>query len=140
MLTNTSRVPAFPIDLVAVLLIGGALLVASSVMDRFVARANIDHYLGLLNDADLAPEKRATVTKLLIQEEDRLSHDLEQLEFAETRAADGRDRLHHLQSMLDSIPERLRSEAKRLIVNVEDIQILLEGFCHQLRNRVNNRC
>ena len=91
-------------------------------MDRFVARANIDHYLGLLNDPDLASEKRATVTKLLIREEDSLSHDLEQLEFAETRAADGRDRLHHLQSKLDSTPEGLRSEAKRLIVNFLDLR------------------
>ena len=107
-------------------------------MERFLARANIDHYLGLLNDADLAPEKRTTVTKLLIQEEDNLAHDLEQLEFAEIRAANGRDRLNSLQSRIDSAPEELRAEAKRLIANVEDIQILLEGFCHQLRNRVNN--
>jgi len=56
-------------------------------MDRFVARENIDHYLRLLNSTGLGPEKRATVTKLLIEEFDNLGHDLEQLEFAETRAA-----------------------------------------------------
>jgi hypothetical protein len=36
-------------------------------------------------------------------------------------------------------PERLRVEALRVIANVEGIQHLLEGFCHQLRDRVSNR-
>jgi hypothetical protein len=45
-------------------------------MDRFIARANIDHSLGLLSDGGCAREKRAMVTKLLIQEEDKLGHDL----------------------------------------------------------------
>ncbi len=49
-------------------------------MDRFIARANIDHYFGLLNGTGLVADKRAAVTKMLI-EEDKLSHDLEQLEF-----------------------------------------------------------
>ena len=38
-------------------------------MERFIARANIDHYLGLLSDGGCAREKRAMVTKLLVQEE-----------------------------------------------------------------------
>jgi hypothetical protein len=75
-------------------------------MDRFIARANIDHYLGLLSDGDCAREKRAMVTKLLIQEEDKLGHDLEQVEFAEKKVADGRDRLNHLRSRLDLVPEQ----------------------------------
>jgi len=45
----------------------------------------IDHYLGLLYDVDLAPEKRAMITKKLMQEEDNLAHDFEQLEFAEKK-------------------------------------------------------
>ena len=77
-------------------------------MDSFVARANIDHYIALLNDPDVAVEKRATVTTLLMQEVDKLRGDLEQLEFAERRAADGRDRLHHLRSRLDLTPEPSR--------------------------------
>jgi hypothetical protein len=107
--------------------------------DPFVARANINHYLSVLYDTDLAPEKRATVTKLLIQEEDNFGRDAQQLRFAEKRAAEGRDRLNHLRSRLDLTPERLRVEALRVIANVEAIQHLLEGFCHQLRDRVSNR-
>ena len=108
-------------------------------MDKFISRANIDHYLSLLNDAGLAPKIRATVTKLLVEEMDKLHGDLEQLEFAEQRAAHGRDRLNHLRSRLDLAPEQHRAEAERLVANAEAIQHLLEGFCHQLRNRVNNR-
>jgi len=35
-------------------------------MHRYIARTNINRYFGLLNAAELAPERRATVTKLLI--------------------------------------------------------------------------
>ena len=107
-------------------------------MHRFVTRENIDHYLRLLNSTGLGPEKRATVTKLLIEELGKLSHDLEQLGFAEQRAASGRDRLNHLRSRLDLSPEHLRAEAERIVANVEATQHLLEDFCHQLRNRVSN--
>jgi len=46
-------------------------------MDRYIGRANIDHYLSLLNGSDLMPQSRSTITKLLIAEEDKLSHDLD---------------------------------------------------------------
>ena len=55
-------------------------------MHRYIARANIDHYLSVLSSSDLTPQNRDTVTKLLIGEEDRLGHDLEHLQFAEDRA------------------------------------------------------
>ena len=118
---------------------GAASSVASSVMHRFVARENIDHYLRLLNSTGLGPEKRATVTKLLIEEFDNLGHDLEQLEFAETRAASGRDRLNQVRRKLRdlSAPEH-RAQAERLVANFEATQKLLDGFCHHLRNKVSN--
>ena len=108
-------------------------------MDRFVARANIDHYLGLLDDSGLALEKRATVTKLLIQEEDSLAHDIEQLEFAETRAASGRGRLNDMRCKLDLSEPEHRAQAERLVAIFEATQNLLDGFCHRLRNKANNR-
>jgi hypothetical protein len=107
-------------------------------MRRFIARENIDHYLHLLNSTGLGLEKRATVTKLSIEELDKLSHDLGQLGFAEQRTANGRDRLNHLRGRLDLTPEHLRAEAERVVANVEAVQHLLEDFCHQLRNRVSN--
>jgi hypothetical protein len=107
-------------------------------VDKFIARANIDHYLSLLSDDGLAPKIRATIIRLLIEEMDKLRGDPEQLEFAEQRAADGRVRLHNLRSRLDLAPERHRAEAERVVANVEAIQHLLEDFCHQLRNKVKN--
>jgi hypothetical protein len=107
-------------------------------MEKFIARENIDHYLHLLNGTGLGPEKRTTVTKLLIEGEDKIGQDLEQLEFAEKRAADGRDRLNHLRSKCELAHPEHRAQAERLVANVEAIQKLLEGFCHHLR-RVSSR-
>ena len=45
-----------------------------NVMRDFIHRANIDHYLELLNDPGLTAEKGATIVKLLVAEEDKLSH------------------------------------------------------------------
>ena len=107
-------------------------------MYRYIARANIDHYLGLL-DADLPLERRDVIVKLLIEEEDKLSHDLEPLEFAESRAANGRARLSKLKRNLDGVTEPERAAAERLIANCELRQQLLDSFCHHLREKVNSR-
>jgi hypothetical protein len=76
------------------------------------------------------------VTKLLIEEEDKLGHDLEQLEFAENRAADGRDRLNRLRSRLGSVGAEHREQAERMVANFAAVQKLLDGFCHHLRVKV----
>jgi hypothetical protein len=58
-------------------------------MQWFIARENIDHYLGILNsDVLLAPEKRVVIIKLLTAELDKLSRDPEQLEFARAAGSD----------------------------------------------------
>ena len=110
-------------------------------MHRYVVRTNIDHYIGLLNGNDLASQNRSTITKLLIAEEDKLSHDLEHLEFAESRAANGRDRVIRLKTLRESFAfgSREREQADRLLVNVENLQTMLEDFCHLLREKVTSR-
>ena len=109
-------------------------------MQRYVARANVDHYLSILNGSDLASQNRVTVTKLLIEEEDKLGRDLEHLEFAESRSANGRERLNHLRKVREAFAfgTREREHADRLLVNVENLQTLLEDFCHRLRAKVNS--
>ncbi len=108
-------------------------------MYRFIARENIDHYLSILHaDVVLSPEKRDSVVKLLIAEEDKLSRDLEQLEFAETRAANGRQRLQQVRRLRDKLDPAMRDNADRLVANIEATQQLLEDFCHQLRTRVKS--
>ena len=109
-------------------------------MHRYIARENVDHYLSILNaDVVLTCERRETIVKLLIAEEDKLSHDLEQLEFAETRAANGRERLRRVRQLRNRTDPAHRANADRLVANIEATQQLLEGFCHHLRERVNSR-
>jgi hypothetical protein len=107
------------------------------VMHNFVARANIDHYLGLLDEPDLPRQNRATITKLLIEEEDKLGRDLEQLRFAEDRTAMGRVRVSHFRALIAGSTDRVRAE--KVLADFETIQRLLEHFCHQMRERVNSQ-
>lgn len=47
-------------------------------MERFVARANVDHYLHLLKVPDISSHSRATITKLLIEQENKLGRETAQ--------------------------------------------------------------
>ncbi len=107
-------------------------------MDNYIARANIDHYLELLGEDDIPPGKRSTITKLLIEEENKLSHDLEQLEFAEGKAAICRNRVNRLRRLRDGFVEGSvsRTQADSLLVNFEVVLTQVEGFCGHLRRRV----
>ena len=106
-------------------------------MPDFIYRANIDHYLELLDDSNVATERHAMVVKLLIEEEDKLGYYQEQLEFAESRAANGRDRLNRQRQKLDAIDQFAphRAVAERLLANFEATQKLLDDFCHRLRTK-----
>lgn len=110
-------------------------------MDRYIARANVDHYIALLNGADLMPQRRNAITKMLISEMDGLGNDLEQLEFCEIRTAAGRKRVEYVANLRDRFasgtPERRHAE--ELLVNIENLQTLLEDSCHRLRRQVNLR-
>ena len=109
-------------------------------MDNFIARANIDHYLELLGEDDVPPAKRTVVTRLLIEEENKLSRDLEQLQFAESRAAASRHRLSHLRRLrddLDDSADRLRADG--MVRTFEAILAEIESFCNRMRRRIETR-
>src|SRR5512135_2680923 len=110
-----------------------------SVMDRFIARANIDHYLEMLNNHDVSTRNRSMITKLLIEEEDKLGRDLEQLEFAENKAVACRTRADRQRRLLDSFDPGSADwvQAERLLVNFESLAQFVEGFCQQMRKRVS---
>ena len=110
-------------------------------MDQYVARANIDHYLSLLNGAYLSSRNSGTVTKLLLAEEDKLGHDLEHLEFAEARAAKSRDRVEHFRRLRDAFAEGStdRAQADSMLAKFQAIHELMEQFCQRMRGRVNSR-
>lgn len=109
-------------------------------MDRFIAQANVDHFVSLLNGSDLTPRNRDTVVRLLIAEEDKLGHGLEQLEFAESRTAQSWDRLNYARKLRDGLVEGStdRQRADVRLENFEAIHELFEQFCHQLRVRVSS--
>lgn len=107
-------------------------------MDRFVARANIDHYLDLMKNGDVPSYNRSMITKLLIEEENKLGHDQEQLEFAESRAAVCRARADRQRRLLDSFDPGSNDwvQAERLLVNFESLAQFVEGFCQQMRKHL----
>ena len=108
-------------------------------MDKFVARANIDHYLDMLKNSDVPAHNKSMINKLLIEEEGKLGHDTEQLEFAESRAAGCRDRAERQRRLLDSFVHGSTEwvQAERLLVNFESLAQFIEGFCQQMRRQVN---
>ncbi len=108
-------------------------------MDNYIAHANIDHYLELLGEDDIPPVKRSMIVKLLIEEENKLSRDLEQLQFAESRAAACRDRLIRLQHLRDSMTDSAdRSRADGVVRTFEGVLKEVENFCGQMRRRIES--
>jgi hypothetical protein len=110
-----------------------------SVVDSYIAHANIDHYVNLLTSQNLAARNRATIIKLMIAEEDKLGRDLEHLQFAEVRTARARDRVNYLSKLrnafADGSAERLQAE--KTLSNFKATHQLMEQFCRHMRKRVN---
>ena len=104
-------------------------------------RANIDRYLNLLSGGELTASYRNTLSKLLIVEEDRLGHDLEQLEFAENRAAKSLYQVNRIRKLRDAFVEGSldRASAERVLTNFEAVHALMETFCDRIREKVNSR-
>ncbi|MCG2630761.1 hypothetical protein L6654_29425 [Bradyrhizobium sp. WYCCWR 13023] len=110
-------------------------------MHRFVAKANVDHFIGLLSSSDLTPNKRRDITALLVAELHKLAHDLEHLDFAEKKVAEGREKVSGVRSMRNShrFGTTERQQAEDLLVAHENLQTVLEDFCHRLRVKVVGR-
>ncbi len=106
-------------------------------MHRFVAKANVDHFIVLLNDTDLTPDRQTNITKLLIAELDKLANDVGYLEFAEKKVAEGRDRMNRVKGMRNGhcFGTPGREQAEILLARGEKLQALLEDFCHRLRKK-----
>ncbi|WP_049819895.1 hypothetical protein [Bradyrhizobium japonicum] len=109
-------------------------------MHRFIAQANVDHFISLLNGDDLTSDKRTAITKLLLAELDKLANELDHLEFAERKAAEGRDRVTRARETCNGHPfgTTEREQAERLLVSCENLQTVLEDFCHRLRDKINS--
>ena len=110
-------------------------------MDTFIAYSNIDHYLDLLSRSDLPTLRRAAIMKLLVEEEDKLSNSLEQLQFAEDRTAKSRNHVSRLKQIRDGLDNGSagRETADKMLANFEAIHHLMEQFCERIRQRLNGR-
>lgn len=109
-------------------------------MDKYIARANIDHYFNLLTSPDSTDCNQATIMKLMVAEEDKLGRDLEHLQFAEVRTARARDRLDYLRKLRDAFADSSaeRIQAEKVLANFEAIYQSMEQFCRHMRRRVNS--
>ncbi|MCG2626703.1 hypothetical protein L6654_08720 [Bradyrhizobium sp. WYCCWR 13023] len=110
-------------------------------MHRYVARANVDHYLEILKDTNLTTQRRSTTIALLIAELDKLGEDGEHLEFAETKVAGSRQLVAQAASRRDSLAlgTSEREDAERRLIHLENVHTVLDDFCHRLRHRIGSR-
>ena len=68
-----------------------------------------------------------------------MGRDAEQLEFAQSRAAKGRELLNRARAQLANSHPDARPQAERLVENLAALQLLLDDFCHQFQNKANSR-
>ncbi len=110
-------------------------------MHRYVARANVDHYLGILNGSNLTMQQRSTTMTLLIAELDKLSEDVEHLEFAESKVAGSRQQVARAAAIRNSFAAGTseREHAERYLVHLKNVHTVLDDFCHRLRHRIGSR-
>ncbi|MDA9410975.1 MULTISPECIES: hypothetical protein [unclassified Bradyrhizobium] len=107
-------------------------------MHRYVARANIDHYVEILKDMSLSTQRRSTTIALLIAELDKLGADGEHLEFAETKVSASRQQVAQAAARRDSLAlgTSARENAERYLIHLENVHTVLDDFCHRLRHRI----
>ena len=110
-------------------------------MDRLIARANIDHYLSILNSTGLNAANRATIIKLLIAEQNKLARDLEELEFVEVRTAQCWERVIRFTNLRDGHVDGSADHKRvsRLLAAAEEIHQLMDQLCRQMREVVGPR-
>jgi len=110
-------------------------------MDRYVVRANVDHYLSILSGNDLTMQHRSTTMALLNAELDKLSQDVEHLAFAESKIANSRQQVARAASIRDSFPTGTseRDHAENHLVQLENVHTALDDFCHRLRSKFGSR-
>ena len=110
-------------------------------MDQFVARSNIDHYLELLNSNDTLPDRRATLTRLLVEEVDKLARETEHLDFVEAKLASCRDIVERQRQLVNrlALGSTVREEAERALANFTAVLRQVEHFGTQLRARIGQR-
>ncbi len=103
-------------------------------MDNYITRANIDHFLSVIEDSHLDPGTRAVAVRLLRRQLDKLSVRPDQLEFAESKVTDGQVHLNKAKRMRDGLADpTARAEADGFVATLTKVQELLKACCERLR-------
>jgi hypothetical protein len=107
-------------------------------MLEFILRENIDHYLSMLMNPDVAPAKQLTLQRLLVEEQAKSPRDQEQLELAERRIRQCKDHIKTLKTgVADSDAGDSRAQQELMVVAaLQAVQGELERFCRTLRDEL----
>lgn len=102
---------------------------------QFVHEQNILRFMDLLR-SESEPARRATLGRLLIEEEGRYGTLAERIDTANLHIADSRQRIESQEARigrLQSVDGGAISEARRLLGNLNDVQSLLEAYRQRLQ-------
>ncbi len=99
------------------------------LVDRFINHENINSFADKLL-SELDPAQRATLTKLLIEGEDRLVHRTEELELATQRLASCRKLIAQQQRLIArlALDGHETSRANRLLDVMLEVEALFEAY------------
>ena len=107
-------------------------------MRRFIARANIKHLRARL-ESEVEPKARAFVTKLLVEEEDKLGADLKLLEELDQHVRSGHERIARQAGLVDTMERDGHdglSQARALLDGLVESQCLHEGYRQRVLIRI----
>jgi hypothetical protein len=106
-------------------------------MDRFIARANMDHFRDrLMSETD--PTIRSTLQRLLVQEEDKLAADFELLTDVAGAIAKCRQRIKKQQVLVETLERDGRdgATARALLDGLTESLILHQEYHPRIEIRV----
>ena len=102
-------------------------------MDRFVCEQNITNFADKLV-SELDPSQRATLRKLLVEEEDRAGHRAERLDLANRRIASSRELIAGQQRLITlfEVNGRDTTVAELLLTQMKEVLALFESYRDEL--------
>ena len=108
------------------------------MIEDFIVSQNIDHYLSMLMTLDLKPEKQQMLRRLLVEEQSKSARNREQLELAERRIRQCKDRIKQLTKAgaeLTGDDGRTRRDLT-VIAALQAVQVEFETFQRALRDEL----
>ncbi|SKA38739.1 hypothetical protein SAMN02745126_06093 [Enhydrobacter aerosaccus] len=110
-------------------------------MDVFIRERNVEMYLDRLY-TELDADKRATLVRLLVDEESQMARSREHLDNGERRVAAGLvrvERQRQLVARMIADDDRMLGAAKAMLETLQATQVLLEAHCRRLRHEFETR-